>query len=89
MANSQSVTTLFGFAALDFARLFIMTPVAEFFEGAFFIELLLQTTQSAVDDFALLYANFSIHNDSPPLPDFYNCLNDFTNITCSVVLVKS
>ena len=62
--------TLLRLATLDFARLLVMTPIAEFLEGALFVEFLLQPTQSAVDDLAFLDADLGIHADSPPLSDF-------------------
>lgn len=59
--------TLLRFATLDFARLLIVTPVAQFFEGALFVEFFLQPTQSAVDDLAFFDANFGIHLRFHPL----------------------
>ena len=64
--DTESVATLFGLTAFDLARLLIVTAVAQFFEGAFLVELLFQTTQCAVDNFALFDADFSGHLDSPP-----------------------
>ena len=57
----RSVTTLFGFAAFDFARLFIVPAVTQFFEGSLFVKLLFQPTQSAVDDLTFFDADFGMH----------------------------
>ena len=57
----RSVTALFGFATFDFARFLIVSAVAQFFEGAFFVEFFLQPAQSTIDDLAFLYADFGIH----------------------------
>ena len=49
-------------AALDFARLFKVALLPDVANYAFAVQLLLQTAQSAVDDFAFFDANFGIHD---------------------------
>ena len=61
------MTVHLGLAAFDFAGFLIVSAVAQFLEGAFLIEFLLQTTKSAVDRFAFLYADLSIHSFVHPL----------------------
>ena len=62
----RSVTTLFGFAAFDFARLFIVPAVTQFLEGSLFVEFFLQPAKGTVDDLAFFDADFCMHWDSPP-----------------------
>ena len=56
------MTALLGLAALDFGRLLVVAAIAQLLERAFFVELLLQTAQGAVDDFTFFDANFGIHD---------------------------
>ena len=65
-AVALSVTAHFGFTTFDLARLLIVTAVTQLLEGAFFVELLFQAAQSAVDNFAFLDADFSCHNKFTP-----------------------
>ena len=61
----ESVTTLFSFAAFDFARLFIVPAVTQFFEGSLLVELLFEPTQCAVDDLTFFNADFGMHGIHP------------------------
>ena len=61
-----SVTALFGFAAFDFARLFVVTAITQFFEGSLLVKLLFEPTQSAVYDLTFFDTDFGMHWDSPP-----------------------
>ena len=74
---SKSMATLFGFAAFDFARLFVVPTVAQFLEGTLLVEFLLQPTQCAIDDLAFLDADFRFHGFHPlsygsVLSDYFN-----------------
>ena len=55
-----------GFAALDFARLFVVPAVAQLLERAFLVEFLLQPAEGTVDDLAFLDADFGIHDFFTP-----------------------
>ena len=61
----KSVATLFGFATFDFARLFIVPAVTQFFEGSLLVELLFEPTQCAVDDLTFFDADFGMHGIHP------------------------
>ena len=60
-----SVTALFGFAAFDFARLFVVAAITQFFEGSLLVKLLFEPTQSAVDDLTFFDADFGMHGIHP------------------------
>ena len=54
-------------ATLLFARLFKVSPVAEFFEGTFLVQFLFQTAEGAFDGFTFFQAHFCcFHCVSPP-----------------------
>ena len=67
----SAVVTHFCLTTFDFAGFLVVSAVTQFFEGAFLVEFLFQTTQSALDRFAFLYADFGIHSFFHPLSEFF------------------
>ena len=59
------MTTLLRFTTFDFARLFVVTAITQFFEGSLLVKLLFEPTQSAVDDLTFFDADFGMHGIHP------------------------
>ena len=77
-------------ATLLFARLFKVSPVAEFFEGTFLVQFLFQTAEGAFDGFTFFQAHFCcFHCVSPPFDAVAKFIFIFLSSSYSFVKLAS